>query len=87
MCFRPFLPKKKTHPDVAYSDRFLPFTHKTFKRWKYDSIPYGACVMLDVYDVCHHRVKKILVGPLVNENPALSKVSALESVFKTMRFG
>ena len=45
--------------------------------------------MLEVYNVCHHRVKKssIFVGPSVNEKPALSNVSTLESVFERMRFG
>ena len=34
------------------SNRFCPST------WKQHSIPYGACVMLEVNDVWHHRIRK-----------------------------
>ena len=48
--FSPF--SKNTHPYGAYSNRFSPPT------WKQHSNPYGACVMLEVYDVWHHRIRK-----------------------------
>ena len=48
--FSPF--SKNTHPYVAYSNRFSPPT------WKQHSISYGACVMLEVYDVWHRRIRK-----------------------------
>ena len=32
-------------------ESFSPVHIKTLKRWKYDSIPYRACVMLVEYDV------------------------------------
>ena len=32
-------------------ESFSPVHVKTLKRWKYDSIPYRACVMLVEYDV------------------------------------
>lgn len=40
----------------------IVFTHpheniKTME--KYDSIPYGACVTLKVYDAWHHRIWKL----------------------------
>ena len=34
------------------SNRFCPST------WKQHSIPYGACVMLEINDVWHHRIRK-----------------------------
>ena len=40
-----------THPHLAYSNRFRPSMHmKTLQRRKDDSIPYGACVMLEEYN-------------------------------------
>ena len=30
---------------------FSPVHTKKLKRWKYQSIPFGACVMLEVYDL------------------------------------
>ena len=32
-------------------ESFSPVHVKTLKRWKYDSIPYRACVMLVEYDL------------------------------------
>ena len=76
-----------TRPHVAYSNPW-PVHTKTLKRWKYDSIPHKACVILVVNDVWHHRFPKIsvFVRPHVNENPAFSKISALESVFEKIGF-
>ena len=47
-------------------ESFLPVHTKLLKRWKYDSMPYWACVMLwynDVvkwcfFDVRHHCIRK-----------------------------
>ena len=76
-----------TRPHVAYSNPW-PVHTKTLKRWKYDSIPHRACVIRVVNDVWHHRFPKIsvFVRPHVNENPAFSKISALESVFEKIGF-
>ena len=52
------------------------YSKVTRKRWKYDNIPYGACVKLEVYDVWHHRIRK-LPFPSVNEKPAFKKISAV----------
>ena len=46
-----------TRPHVAYSNPW-PVHTKTLKRWKYDSIPRRACVILVVNDVWHHRFWK-----------------------------
>ena len=71
--------------NVAYSNRFSPSTPKPEKDAKYDNIPYGACVKLEVYDVWHHRIRK-LPFPSVNEKPAFIKITAVESVFEKLRF-
>ena len=39
-------------------ESFSPVHTKTLKRWKYDSIPHRACVMLAAYDLWHHRIQK-----------------------------
>ena len=37
---------------------FSPVHTKKLKQWKYESIPFGACVMLEVYDVWHQHIWK-----------------------------
>ena len=50
--FFPFRLRKNTRPQVAYSNRFRQST----KRWKYDSIPHRACMVLLVHDAWRHDV-------------------------------
>ena len=50
---------------------------------KYDSILYRACVVLLVHDV----FENLFTCPHVNEKPAFSKISAVQSVNKNVRFG
>ena len=41
--------QENARPQIAYLKRFCPSMKKQ-KLWKYDNIPYRACVMLLVYD-------------------------------------
>ena len=50
---------------------------------KYDSILYGACVVLLVDDV----FENLFTCPHVNEKPAFSKISAVKTVNENVRFG
>ena len=54
--FSPFSQKYACTRSVFES--FSPVHTKTLKRWKYDTISYGTCVMLVVYDVWHRRIRK-----------------------------
>ena len=79
--------QKNTHPHVAYSNRFRPST-RTLKWLKYDSIPYWACVMLQVlmYDIIVFE-NSAFVRPQVNDfKLEFSKIFTLKSVFEKMRF-
>lgn len=38
------------------------------QRWKYDSSPHGACVILLIYDAWYSKTS-VFVGPQVNESP------------------
>ena len=49
--------QKKYASKCTIFESFSPFHTKTLKQWKYDSITYGACAILVVYDVWHHRRK------------------------------
>ena len=57
---------------------FSPVHTRTLtKRWKYDSTPYRACVLLVFRDVCMmydimvSEKNSVFVHPHVNEKPAL----------------
>ena len=50
---------------------------------KYDSILYRACVVLLVDDV----FENLFTCSHVNEKPAFSKISAVQTVNKNVRFG
>ena len=65
---------------------FSPVHTKKLKRWKYQSIPFGACVMLEVYDLWHHHHLKtsIFTCPHVNEKPAFSKPHSGERFWKNV---
>ena len=72
---------------------FSPFHTRTLrKRWKYDSTPYRACVLLVFHDVCMmydimvFEKNSVFVLPHVNEKPAFWKISFLETVFKNLGF-
>ena len=71
---------------------FSPFSRKNSNRFRTlkrrDRIPYGACVMLEVYDVMTslHWKAFVFVRPHLNQKPAFSKISTLENVFEKMRF-
>ena len=64
------------------SNRFCPST------WKQHSIPYGACVMLEVNDVWHHRIREPPFSSVHTQtkNPVFSKIFTLESFFEKIRF-
>ena len=52
-----------TYPDILETEIFFLRFQKISNRfcpstWKQHSIPYGACVMLEVNDVRHHRIRK-----------------------------
>ena len=79
-----YCPFSKKHGSTrSIFKSFLPVHTKTLKRRKYYSIPHGACVMVVVYYLWHHRIRKrpSLPHSYINEEPAFSKISTLESVF------
>ena len=55
--FFPFS-KTKYASKCTIFESFSLFHTKTPNQWKYDSITYGACAILVVYDVWHHRIRK-----------------------------
>ena len=70
-------------------ESFSPFYTKTLKWLKYDSIPYWACVMLQVlmYDIIVFE-NSAFVRPQVNDfKPEFSKLFTLKSVFEKCLFG
>ena len=79
--YSPFSKKHGSTRSIFKS--FSPVHTKTLKRRKYYSIPHGACVMVVVYYLWHHRIRKrpSLPHSYINEEPAFSKISTLESVF------
>ena len=73
---------------VAVVFKQYAFTRTVFKPFspvhtKYDSILYRACVVLLVDDV----FENLFTCPHVNKKPAFSKISAVQTVNKNVRFG
>ena len=56
--FLRFQEKKNYLFTISIFESFLAIHMKTLKGRKDDSIPYGACVMLEEHDVWHHRSGK-----------------------------
>ena len=61
------------------------------KRWKYNTIssPEPPLLLLEIYDVWHHCIRKPAFSSFrghKNEKPAFSKISTLESIIEKMHF-
>ena len=83
-CF--FVFQKKNMRSVFES--FSPVHTKTLKRWKCESIPYGAYVTVVVYYVWHRRMWKprtVFVRPHGNEKRAFSKSPLGRAFFEKLR--
>ena len=78
-----FLRSKKGGSTRSVFESFSPVHVKTLKRWKYDSIPYRACVMLVVYDVWHHVVLRFRPSTRINEKQAFLKITATTTATAT----
>ena len=77
--------KKKGGSSRSVFESFSPVQVKTLKGWKYDSIPYRACVMLVVYDVWHHAVLRYCLSTRINEKQAFLIISTLRTIFEKKR--
>ena len=97
--FSVFQKKKINVSTRGVFELFSPVHSKLLKRWKHDTIPYWACVMLwynDVVKWCCFLMYDIIVVENLRfcrskrkrkpGKPAFSKVSTLDSVFEKMGF-
>ena len=80
-----FSVQKKGGSSRSVFESFSPVQVKTLKGWKYDSIPYRACVMLVVYDVWHHAVLRYCLSTRINEKQAFLIISTLRTIFEKKR--